>query len=255
MSKGKKILIIDDEADLRESLKALLQIKGYKVETAGDGLQGLSKLDTFTPDLIILDLNMPNMGGIEFYQKISGGGVPRFPVLVLTARANMEKLFMDFRVDGFITKPFEIAELIKEIDMVIEKKAAKAREIAQKEYSSRKVIVVENDPVIAARLGGALLVAGYNVNLVQSGVEAVERAYKDIPEVVCVQMNLPDVSGDSVIFRLKNLARTFDVKCILYVFDPGSQEEVNKTIQSKEGVDIFVVVKTEKDLIDAIKGL
>jgi len=76
-------------------------------------------LKTITPDLIILDMNMPRMGGIEFYKNICGqDSKPRYPVFVLTARANMEKLFKEFEVAGFLAKPFEINQLIARIETI-----------------------------------------------------------------------------------------------------------------------------------------
>src|ERR1039458_9621785 len=102
MDQGAKILVIDDEEDLRENLKYVLEKNGYVVKLASDGIKGLEVLESYSPDLIILDLNMPHMGGIEFYQKICVRDLPIYPVFVLTARANMEKFFKDFNVDGFM---------------------------------------------------------------------------------------------------------------------------------------------------------
>src|SRR4029077_16070984 len=84
---------------------------------------GLAKLEIFKPDLIILDMNMPRMGGLEFYQKISDQlNQPKYPVLVLTARANMETLFKELNIDGFMAKPFEVDNLLEEINIIIKKR-------------------------------------------------------------------------------------------------------------------------------------
>jgi len=122
MSQGSKILVIDDEEDLRENLKYILQSKGYVVELAQDGIQGLEVLNDVSPDLIILDLNMPNMDGMEFYQRICVQNIPRYPVFVLTARSNMEKFFKDSYVEGFMVKPFDIKDLMTEINYIFNKK-------------------------------------------------------------------------------------------------------------------------------------
>ena len=120
----KTILLIDDEIDLQQLTKIALQSKGYKVETANNGLEGLAKLETLKPDLIILDMNMPKMGGLGFYQKICDGGAHApYPVLVLTARANMEQLFKQLNVDGFMAKPFEIDALLHEVETIIQNKS------------------------------------------------------------------------------------------------------------------------------------
>ena len=123
MSNQKTILLIDDEVSLQQLVRMTLKTKGYNVEIAGNGFEGLEKLKTLKPDLIILDMNMPKMGGLEFYQKICcGGDHPKYPVLVLTARANMEQLFKEVNIDGFMAKPMEIDDLLKEVDIIIQKK-------------------------------------------------------------------------------------------------------------------------------------
>ena len=252
MGQGSKILVIDDEEDLRENLKYVLQMKGYVVELAEDGVKGLEVLENFHPDLIILDLNMPNMGGIEFYQRICVHDIPRYPVFVLTARANMEKLFKDFNVDGFMAKPFEITELLEEISFCVNKKSAKR---ALDALATRKIFIVENDERISSKIVMALLNKGFTVNLAKNGAEAIERITKDVPDVVCVNMNLSDIAGEVVIQKLKRMAKTSGIKALLYVYSVGLNEEITDHIRSKEGIDKLVEVKEENNLVDAIQDL
>ncbi len=120
MNDKKIILVIDDEVDLAEMIGFQLMARGFEVVTAHNGQEGLERLKTINPQLIILDMNMPKMGGIDFYKNICDSSAnPRYPVFVLTARANMEKLFKDFNVAGFLAKPFEIGELVEKIEMII----------------------------------------------------------------------------------------------------------------------------------------
>lgn len=122
MTNSKMILLIDDDIDLQQLTKVTLKARGYIVETANNGLEGLSKLEIIKPDLIILDMNMPKLGGLGFYQKIcKGQDRALYPVLVLTARTNLEQLLTQMNVDGFIAKPFEIDELLQRVDAIIEK--------------------------------------------------------------------------------------------------------------------------------------
>jgi len=252
MAQGSKILVIDDEEDLRENLKYVLQMKGYVVELAEDGVKGLKALESFTPDLIILDLNMPNMGGIEFYQRICVRDFPKYPVFVLTARANMEKFFKDFNVDGFMAKPFEISELLREVGLVIDRKSAKSRTSTA---GPRKIFIVEGNEDFSGKLGGGFLNKGFTVNLAKSGAEAIERIARDVPEIVCVNMNLSDIPGEMVIQKLKRLAKTSMVRTVLYVYSVGENEQITNKIQNKEGIDKFVQVNSEKDLIEAVNSL
>ena len=118
----KIILLIDDEVNLQQLIKIALKSKNYHVETANNGLEGLAKLETIQPDLIILDMNMPKMRGLEFYQRICDDTkCPRYPILMLTARANVEPVFKQLNIAGFISKPFEIADLLNEVETIIKK--------------------------------------------------------------------------------------------------------------------------------------
>jgi DNA-binding response OmpR family regulator len=145
MSAQKTILLIDDEINLQTMVKITLQTKQYNVVLANNGLEGLEQLKTVKPDLIILDMNMPKMGGVEFYQKICDkNGRPQYPVLVLTARANMEQLFKQFNIDGFMAKPFEIDQLLNEVDTIIKKRSASGEKIsAAGKLETRKVCIIE----------------------------------------------------------------------------------------------------------------
>ena len=120
MSEQKLILLIDDEQDLVDMIGFQLRARGFRVDTAPDGRAGLERLKTVKPDLIVLDMNMPNMGGIEFFQNICDEhSNPRYPVFVLTACTNMmiwNTLFADSKIEGFMPKPFEIEQLISAID-------------------------------------------------------------------------------------------------------------------------------------------
>jgi DNA-binding response OmpR family regulator len=124
MANSKIILLIDDEIDLQQLTKIALSSRGYTVETANNGLEGLKKLETMKPDLIILDMNMPKLGGLGFYQKICNGqDRPPYPVLVLTARLNLEQLLTQMNIDGFVGKPYEIDDLISQVYAIIEKRS------------------------------------------------------------------------------------------------------------------------------------
>ncbi len=120
MENKKTILLIDDEVDLVDMIEFFLVSKGYIVVTAHDGLEGLERLKEIRPDLIILDINMPRMDGLEFFQKITGpDNRSLHPVLVLTARANAEEMVRTIGVDGFISKPFDIEHLIERVESIV----------------------------------------------------------------------------------------------------------------------------------------
>ena len=119
MDKKPLVFVVDDEMDLRDIMQYKFQAEGYDVETAVDGLDALQKIKNIEPDVIILDLNMPRLGGVQFFMNICNGkGEPKYPTIVLTARSNMESLFQMYKIERFMPKPFRLEELISTVQSV-----------------------------------------------------------------------------------------------------------------------------------------
>lgn len=253
-TKPKTILLIDDEVNLQQLMKITLKTKNYIVETANNGLEGLQKLETIKPDLIILDMNMPVMGGLEFYQKICYGGThPKYPVLVLTARANMEQLFKEFNIDGFMAKPFEIDTLLHEVEAIIHKSENANIKITKSGgQEARKICLVENDPEELNKIGPVLLNAGYIVIPALNGTEGIERIAQHVPDVALVKLSLMDITGDLVILKLRLMAKTQNVKYILFTPKSAEKAQIAQKIGLKEGIDSFVEYTYPTDILKAV---
>jgi len=117
---------MDDEPEYVEMVKQFLEEDGYHVVTAGDGESGLKVIHSLRPDLVIMDVNMPHMNGLQFYREISTAhGRSKVPVLVITARGELEPLFRELEVEGFLTKPFQVATLLSEIEVILNGKKEK----------------------------------------------------------------------------------------------------------------------------------
>ena len=257
METNKKILIVDDEADLAQMVGFQFTSKGFEVQTAADGLQALEKVHAYRPDLIILDMNMPRMGGIEFYSKICGtNGRPMFPVLVLTARANVQGLFKDLEIDGFMTKPFEIDQLIEQAQLIIQNRIKTSKAGTGLLDRSPRVCIVENDQRIFDELTGIFLGADYSVMLAKSGAAGIERMLKDVPDAALVQLGLKDIAGDVVIFRLSQMAKTMGIKFILYTSREFKHDRrVMEGIGIKTGIITFVEYNKLGDLLEKVDQL
>lgn len=209
----KNILILEDEEEIAELYAKRLKEKGYDIRLAYDGLEGLEKLKVFKPDLILLDVNMPQMGGLEFYQHICDPyGNPRYPVLVLTGRADLEKLFKEFHVEGILIKPFAGSLLSKEVDIILDK-----RYWEKTDGSAKKVIIVDDDQAAANKILGVFEKAGFKTTIAGNGVSGIETMLADPPDLALVKLGLADISGDLVILRLQQIARTRKTRTILYV--------------------------------------
>ena len=119
----KKIIIIDDEKDFVDVIKQTLFDEGYSVLTAYDGEEGLDKIRTKAPDLVILDINMPKMDGYAVCREIRQDPLYRnLPIIFLTVRNEKESKIkgMNLGSDEYIIKPFRPKELLLRIKKIFE---------------------------------------------------------------------------------------------------------------------------------------
>jgi two-component system response regulator MprA len=113
-----KLLVVDDERAVRESLRRALELEGYEIELAADGRAALSALqdEEPQPDAVILDVLMPGVDGLEVCRRLRASG-NRVPVLMLTARDEVENRVagLDAGADDYVTKPFALEELLARV--------------------------------------------------------------------------------------------------------------------------------------------
>jgi CheY-like chemotaxis protein len=119
---ARRVLVVEDDADIRDALVEILQDEGYDVAAAGDGRQALDLLANQTPlaDIILLDLMMPVMNGFQFREEqLKKPELARLPVLIVTADANAMAKAEALQAAGFIKKPLEIQTLIDTIERIL----------------------------------------------------------------------------------------------------------------------------------------
>src|SRR6516225_6398920 len=113
-----RILVIEDERDLTQVLTYNLQKEGYEATVAHDGQEGLRKAQTLLPDLIILDLMLPTLSGVEVCRELRSGERTRdIPIIILSAKAEETDQVVGFSLgcDDYVTKPFSIKVLLQRI--------------------------------------------------------------------------------------------------------------------------------------------
>ena len=116
------VLVVEDDKNQRLLYEQELKLEGYEVVTASDGKDALEKIQEQLPDLIIMDINMPKMDGIETMGKILGKN-REIPVIINTAYSNYKDNFMSWAADAYIVKSSDLLELKNTVKEVLAKKA------------------------------------------------------------------------------------------------------------------------------------
>ena len=111
----RNILVVDDEAQITRVLKTTLSAQGYGIRTATDGMQALLEMKSWAPDLVITDLRMPNMDGLELCRQIRKQS--RIPIIVLSVKGEetIKIEALDAGADDYVTKPFSVNELLARV--------------------------------------------------------------------------------------------------------------------------------------------
>lgn len=170
-----RVLVVEDDRSIRRLLEEELTFQGYDVEAYSDGLAGYEACSSFSPDLVILDLMLPNMSGLAICQQLRDDQC-QVPILLLTARdQEVEKVRgLDAGADDYITKPFSLAELMARVRAHLRAQS--------RQTSSDSVTTLADLEVNPARM--QVLRAGERIDLTRKELEILILLAEDEERVV-----------------------------------------------------------------------
>jgi two-component system response regulator MprA len=142
-----RILVVDDDRAVRESLRRSLQFNGYQVDLAGDGQQALDSVTQQRPDAMVLDVMMPRLDGLEVCRRLRGTG-DDLPILVLTARDAVSDRVagLDAGADDYLPKPFALEELLARLRALLRRASAESDALASDAPPVMRFADLELDP-------------------------------------------------------------------------------------------------------------
>ncbi|MCB0193704.1 MAG: response regulator transcription factor [Anaerolineae bacterium] len=162
MSNKPHVLVVDDEPNIREVVELYLQREGYEVEVAGDGAAALQAIERKTPDLIVLDLMLPAINGLQITRMLREGDY-NVPIIMLTAKSDETDRIngLELGADDYVTKPFSPKELVARVKAVLRRVSNKATTEAQAQPltigqitvnpKTRQVSVKDEEVVLTAK--------------------------------------------------------------------------------------------------------
>lgn len=119
----KRILVVDDDDSVRELLEFLIRKEGFQIETAADGQEGLERIRSLRPDLVVLDLMLPRYGGFEILRQLQTGETSTIPIIIVTGRytdrTTAEMIRQESNVMDFLEKPVKAAILAMSLHKIL----------------------------------------------------------------------------------------------------------------------------------------
>jgi CheY-like chemotaxis protein len=248
------LLLVDDNKHLVITLTDFLTYEGFDVVAARSGEEALRKLEKLEPDLIILDISMPGIGGIGFLNELHKKNDDlACPILVFTARSAMEAFFDTLDVAGFVAKPCSEVDLLKKINEVLAAYPRKQATEEAVEEEQQQVLLGEDDANIVRRLTGDLQRAGYGVHTAETAAEILETAAVLKPSVIVMKDILPGMNGRAVVPLVRAMPGTKDIPIILYDETRSLDEESQYKRRMPEGVSQYMTTSDTDEVLTAIR--
>jgi len=230
MGKGGRILVVDDEPMLRETLGQVLSDEGYVVDIAVDGEDALERVRAARPDVILLDLMMPGMNGRQFLQALrEDPAYATVPVLIMTAVHGVNVNLTSIGASELVEKPFDVDDLLNKVALAV----YRSRDAGRASHPNLAALPVEPPPAPAD--GGVVLVVEHDrARLQQLDLLLSERGY------TVVSMTL-------ALVQLSRLARAVRPRAILLELSSEGVNDVVRELRSEKELDPIPILVFARD--------
>ena len=215
-----QLLVVDDDKNLLETIRNALAAAGYQVKTAEDGAAALAQVEAARPDLLILDLSLPVVDGWEVLRRVRAGAATRaLPVLAITGvEVERSDQVLAAGADEFLSKPFSLTVLEGTVRRILLQGASAEhlrgrqmhrlnlmREPSMKAGAPKgaKILVVEDHPLGRMLVVDLLAAEGYTVLQAEDGVGLLERVKRERPDLILLDLHLPEIDGLTLARHLK----------------------------------------------------
>jgi DNA-binding response OmpR family regulator len=216
--KKKRILLVDDSKVIHTAVGGLLTAEGYEVISAMDGAEGLSKAFEELPDLIISDVEMPNMDGFEMcYQIKQDRDTEMIPIIILSSRTSGVDIDRGFDVgaNDYLTKPLNEDDLLSRLEQTLDTEGKGARE---------KVVVAEDSLVQRNLIVAGLEQQGFEVRSGKNGKIALAHVLEDTPDLIITDCDMPVMDGREFTREVRKHAHLAEVPVVMLTAADSARE-------------------------------
>ncbi|OGW88148.1 MAG: hypothetical protein A3G33_02670 [Omnitrophica bacterium RIFCSPLOWO2_12_FULL_44_17] len=209
-----KILVVDDDKDLVETLVRRLTSKGFVVITANNGKEGLDNIEKQKPDLVVVDIAMPVMDGYEMIREMKRReAYAGIPIVVVTGRERLKELLMIEGICDYLIKPFDAEELLARIEWNIkatgeDKNTSSVLQVpaaVETVEKKKNILIVDDDDDMSDTLRIRFEAEKFEVERVSDGEAAIEVVSKHQPDCIVMDVMMPKMDGFTTLKRINQI--------------------------------------------------
>ena len=248
MPEGEKplVLIIEDNVQASQLIQMYLQEAGYRTEIAKDGNEGLEKAKLLKPQIITLDMIMPVKDGWQVLKELKRHPICKDIPIIIISITDEKKLGFSMGAVDYFVKPVNKEELLNALNKI------PMRTIEQKQHP--KVLIIDDDKNASELIQVMLEAEGYDVIKTMNGKDGVQLAFSENPDLIILDLIMPDISGFNVAYQLKQQAKTRNTPIIILTsmdVDDDTREQMQGFISTIMSKSRF----TKKDLLREINTI
>lgn len=259
---AKKILIIEDDVFLGDVLIQKLKTDGYETVLARDGAEGFAKIKEFKPDLVLLDIILPNMNGYEILEgKQKDPDIASIPVIIISNSGQPVEINRALALgvkDYLVKAQFDPEEVLVKVRLQLrgttETTPTAAKTDSSSDLSGKKIMWVEDDRFLSDIIARKLSTTNCSLVHANDGEEALEILPKEMPDIILLDILLSGMDGFEILKRIKENEKTKAIPVIM-LSNLGQKSDIDKGKDLGAARFLIKATVTLDEIVDEIKNV
>jgi DNA-binding NtrC family response regulator len=230
MSTNRRVLVVDDNEEFCQNLSDILESRGYEVCTVNDGFKAIELVKQSGFELVLMDVKMPQMDGVETFKRIKDIS-PQTAVVMVSAFTveNLIREALRYGAFGYLKKPIDFDRLFTIIESTV--------------FKGALILVIDDDPNLCANLRDVLSTRGYCVCMAYDGNAAIQRVKEKDYDVILLDMNMPILNGFETYLAVRDIRPN-----TIAVIVTGYQQEMSNLIKQALEHSVYACLEKPVDL-------
>lgn len=258
MSTEKKVLIIEDEKVLSDAIGRKLKGEGYEVDSAYDGEEGLEKIKTFNPDLILLDILMPKVDGFQVMETVHNDPeLSKIPIIIISNSGQPVEIERALKLgikDYLIKAEFDPSEVVDKVKNIIG--GPDQAKNSASDNGKKKILIVEDDEFLRSLCSRKFINEGFQVETAVDAEDGLKKIISQKPDITLLDLVLPGMSGFDVLQKIKSNPDKEVSSIPIVLLSNLSQETDIKRGQELGAADYIIKASnTTNEIVEKVKKI